>query len=83
METKILKYNVIFRPEPKGGFTVFVPSLPGCVTYGNDLNEARGMVKDAIRGYIKSLKKHHQTIPNDEASFVTFIDLPYAQTALS
>jgi predicted RNase H-like HicB family nuclease len=33
---KIFRYNVIFRPEPEGGFTVIVPSLFGCVTYGRD-----------------------------------------------
>jgi len=78
---KILKYKVIFRPEPEGGFTALVPSLPGCVTYGKDLNEARNMVKDAIEGYIESLKKHHQPIPNDEFSFITLIDLPYGKAA--
>lgn len=57
---KINHYNVIFKPEPEGGFTVIVPSLPGCVTYGKDLAEARTMVEDAIRTYIASLKKHNE-----------------------
>ena len=51
-------YNVVLRPEPEGGFTAMVPALPGCVTYGRDLNEARRMVKDAISGYVESLKKN-------------------------
>lgn len=38
---KKLTYNVIFRPEPEGGFTVLVPSLPGCITYGRNLQEAK------------------------------------------
>lgn len=83
MKMKILKYNVIFRPEPEGGFTAVVPSLPGCVTYGKNLNEAREMAKDAIKGYIQSLKKHHESIPTDESSFITFLDFPYAETAYS
>lgn len=33
-QIKNLKYNVIFRSEPEGGYTVLVPSLPGCITYG-------------------------------------------------
>lgn len=45
---KVLHYNLIFTPEPEGGFTVIVPSLPGCVTYGKDLNEAKEMARDAI-----------------------------------
>lgn len=67
-------YNIIFRSEPEGGFTAIVPSLPGCVTYGKNLNEAKRMAKDAIFGYIQSLKKHHEPIPTDSDSFVGSID---------
>jgi predicted RNase H-like HicB family nuclease len=67
---KNLRFNVIFRPEPEGGFTVIVPSLPGCVTYGRNLNEAKKMAIDAIKGYITSLKKHKEPIPTDEESFL-------------
>lgn len=70
-DMKSLKYNVIYRPEPEGGFTVIVPSLPGCVTYGETLNEAREMVLDAIQGYIASLEKHSEPIPSDDASFIS------------
>lgn len=72
---KIFRYNVIFRPEPEGGFTVIVPSLPGCVTYGRNLEEARKMAIDAIKGYITSLKKHKETIPTDEDSFFTSVEI--------
>lgn len=51
-------YNLIFKPEPEGGFTVIAPSLPGCVTYGKNLNEAKKMAKEAINAYLASLKKH-------------------------
>ena len=53
---KILHYNLIFKPEREGGFTVIVPSLPGCVTYGKNLEEAKEMARDAIKGYLYSLK---------------------------
>lgn len=72
---KIFRYNVVFRPEPEGGFTVIVPSLPGCVTYGRNLKEARKMAIDAIEGYIASLKKHKEPIPTDEESFFTSIEI--------
>ena len=39
-------YNVIFKPEPEGGFTVITPSLPGCVSYGKNLKEAKKMIAD-------------------------------------
>lgn len=72
---KNLRYNVIFRTEPEGGFTVIVPSLPGCVTYGKDLKEARRMAVDAIKGYLASLKKHKEPIPTDEGDFFTSIEI--------
>ncbi len=72
---KTLRYNVIFRPEPEGGFTVIVPSLPGCVTYGKDLKTARKMVIDAIQGYIASLKKHREPVPTDEGDFFTYVEI--------
>jgi len=72
---KVFRYNVIFRPEPEGGFTVIVPSLPGCVTYGRNLKEAKKMAIDGIEGYIVSLKKHKEPIPTDEESFFTSVEI--------
>jgi antitoxin HicB len=57
------RFNMVLRPEPEGGFTAIVPALPGCVTYGRTLLEAKKMAKDAISGYIESLKKHGEPIP--------------------
>jgi len=72
---KVLRYNIIFRPEPEGGFTVIVPSLPGCVTYGKSLTEAKKMAIDAIRGYVASLKKHREQIPTDEENYFTSVEI--------
>ena len=56
MTTKqILNYRVIFRKEPEGGYTVNVPSLPGCITFGDTIEEAIEMAKEAILLYIDSL----------------------------
>ncbi len=70
-----LHYNLVFRPEPEGGFTVIVPSLPGCVTYGETLKEAKEMATDAIKGYIMSLKKHNEFILDDSENFIASIDI--------
>ena len=72
----IIRYNVIFRPEPEGGFTATVPALPGCVTYGKTLKDAKEIAIDAIKAYLVSLKKHNEPIPTDNESFITSIDLP-------
>ncbi len=34
-------YKIILRPEPEGAFTVIVPSLPGCVTYGEIIQKQK------------------------------------------
>ncbi len=75
------RFNIVLRPEPEGGFTAMVPALPGCVTYGRTLAEAKKMVKDAISGYIESLKKHGEPVPTDDETLVTSLDLEYAETS--
>jgi antitoxin HicB len=74
-----LSFNIVLRPEPEGGFTAIVPALPGCVTYGRTLAEAKKEAKDAICGYIESLKKHKEPIPTDDETLVTSLDLEYAK----
>jgi len=76
MDKKLRQFNIIFRPEPEGGFTVIVPSLPGCITYGQNLKEAKKRAIDAISGYIASLKKHKEPIFSDEESFISLIRVP-------
>ncbi len=56
-------YTAVFEPAAEGGYTVTVPALPGLVTEGDTIEEARAMVKDAIRGYLESLVKHGEEIP--------------------
>ncbi len=72
---KNIHYNIILKPEPEGGFTVIVPSLPGCVTCGKNLKEAKEMATDAIEGYLESLKKHKEFIPSDESDFIANIEI--------
>lgn len=52
----IYQYEAIFDPNG-AGYTVTVPKLPGLVTEGDNLNEAREMAKDAVRCYLGALLK--------------------------
>jgi len=81
MKKTHFRFNIFLRPEPEGGFTAIVPALPGCVTYGRTLDEAKKMAKDAIGGYIESLKKHKEPIPTDDETLVASLDLEYAQAS--
>jgi antitoxin HicB len=61
-----LTCKILLKPEPEYGYTVNVPALPGCITYGADIDEAKLNAKEAIELYIKSLKAHCEEIPSDE-----------------
>ncbi len=63
---KILNYRILLRKEPEGGYTVIVPSLPGCVTFGATIEEAKKMAKEAIELYLESLRAHGEEIPTEE-----------------
>jgi antitoxin HicB len=58
-------FKIILNPGPEGGFTVIVPSLPGCVTYGETIDEAMKMASEAISLYLEDLEANGEEIPND------------------
>lgn len=58
-------YTVIYEPLLEGGFQIIVPALPGVVSYGRTLDEAREMAHDAIRVHLKGLLKDGEDIPDD------------------
>lgn len=60
-----------FREEPEGGYTVAVPALPGCITYGETFEEAMGMVDDAISGWLSVAKKEGFEIPEQFEQLAT------------
>jgi antitoxin HicB len=60
------RYTVLFEPAEEGGYIVTCPSLPGLVTEGDTLEEARAMAVDAIRGYLESLAKDGLPIPPED-----------------
>jgi predicted RNase H-like HicB family nuclease len=66
----IYKYTVLFESAEEGGYVVHVPALPGCVTEGDTLEEAREMAKDAIRGYLECLAKHGEGIPVESTDMI-------------
>lgn len=56
----------MLKKENEGGYTVTVPSLQGCVTYGETVEESMLMAREAIEGYIESLREHGERIPSDD-----------------
>jgi len=51
-------YQINLIPEPEGGYTVLVPSLPGCVSYGATVEEATAHAREAIELHLENLAAH-------------------------
>lgn len=62
-------FQIVFRPEPEGGYTVLVPSLPGCVTFGETLEEAQAMAKEAISLYVETMRERNEEVTDDTHTF--------------
>jgi len=65
-------YTVVLeRDTEAGGFVAICPALPGVVTEGETIEEAREMARDAIRGYLESLQKDGLAIPTEDEPIVS------------
>ncbi|MCZ6701248.1 MAG: type II toxin-antitoxin system HicB family antitoxin [bacterium] len=51
-----MKFKVVLEPSDEGGFTVFVPSLPGCISQGETEEEALRNIREAIELYLEPAK---------------------------
>jgi antitoxin HicB len=58
-----MKFRTVLTQDEDGTFVATCPSLPGCVSQGKTREEALKNIKDAIKGYLISLKKHNEPIP--------------------
>ena len=58
-------YTVIYEQLTEGGYQVIVPALPGVITYGRTIEEAREMARDATVTHIRGLLKDGEEIPRD------------------
>ncbi|HWB64386.1 MAG TPA: type II toxin-antitoxin system HicB family antitoxin [Chitinophagales bacterium] len=72
---KHLTYKIHLHKEPEGGYTVIVPALPGCITWGENVEHATAMAKEAIEGYIATLKDIGEAIPDDSETLEVSITL--------
>jgi len=48
-----MKLRVVLEPSEEGGYTVYVPSLPGCVSEGETVDEAMANIREAIELYLE------------------------------
>jgi len=49
--------KALFEPSDEGGYTVYVPALPGCISEGDNLDEARRNIREAIELYLEPVEE--------------------------
>jgi len=75
MKTNVLNYTIILQKESEGGYTVTVPALPGVVTYGKTVEEAKKMAIEAIELYLESVASHQEEIPKENETLYTQVSV--------
>jgi predicted RNase H-like HicB family nuclease len=61
-----MKIKVVLEPSDEGGFTVYVPSLPGCISEGETRDKALQNVKEAIELYLEPVEDDYISSPDTE-----------------
>lgn len=74
---KSISYSVIYEEASEGGYTAFVPSLPGCHTQGDTIEETEKNVQEAIELYLESLESHGEEIPEEKRIFQGKVDVQF------
>lgn len=62
---QVIRSGIVFelQSEPEGGYTISVPSLPGCISFGSTFEEAMEMIKDAMTGWLAVAREEGLPIP--------------------
>ncbi len=71
-------YKVLLTKEPEGAYTVTVPALPGCITYGDNIDHAISMAKEAVELYIENLREKGELVPDDNQTLEYSLNLTIA-----
>jgi antitoxin HicB len=82
----MLRYTVVLVRGEEHGFTVLVPELPGCITEGDDVEQALGNARDAITVHLAGLAADGEAIPEEhEAPILAQVEVssPLARTSTS
>jgi predicted RNase H-like HicB family nuclease len=72
---KTYTFQLAFEPDPQGGYTVTVPALPGCVTYGATMEEARRMAQDAIALYVEDMTASDEKVPEESGTLWSTVEV--------
>jgi predicted RNase H-like HicB family nuclease len=51
-----MKLQIILEPSDEGGYTVYVPALPGCISEGDTVEEAMANIREAVELYLEPVE---------------------------
>ena len=66
IEEVMMNYKVVLESQPEGGYTAYVPTLPGCVSQGETREQAMVNIREAIDLYLESLRVRNISPPEIE-----------------
>lgn len=69
-------YKILLYKEPEGKYTASVPTLPGCITFGENIEHAIEMAKEAIELYIEELEARGEEVPDDKNTLEYSLSIP-------
>lgn len=67
----IAQYTAVFEPDIKGGYTVTIPALPGCISEGGTFEAALRNIREAAALYISVLLERRRSVPRERRSTFT------------
>lgn len=70
MRKAVLEYNAIFQREDEGGYSVWIPSLPGCASQGETFEEALSNIREAISLYLEDDRESLEESSNSKNQFM-------------
>ena len=74
----LYNYKILLTKEDEGGYMVTVPALAGCITQGDNIEEALAMAQEAIELYIEELQARGEKIPDNSNTLEYSLNLQIA-----
>ena len=75
--SKAISFSVIYEQAPEGGYVAYVPTLPGCHTQGETIEEAEENIRQAVELYLESLEAHNEEIPQERRILQGKVEIHY------
>ena len=66
----VYRVTIVIEADETGGYYAFCPSLPGCYSQGETLEETKANIREAVQCHLESLLKDGEAIPAEPDEFI-------------